>query len=1106
MKIVISSDFLMTSGQEQDSNLRWLADLLSRPLQRATGITPIAYSTARHTDGLDFNRQQFFLLSGIADEGTQTQQYFDTEQIESSSIDYLRKATEGVAVLIGYELSRQTRQILERAQVTYVDLWLHPIRYLDDVLFGIYSDHSGINAALDAFDLPEDIFYLYADRLRVQNYRGFRRSRARLQSGSALFIGQTLVDKAICDRGRMLTLLDYKERFTQLTRDYQHVYYSRHPFVREGDEAVLAFLKSLKNVHLADDPTYHLLASDEISHVASISSSVAYEAHYFGKRTEFYFRPVIDLNNGGARYRSVMHEPYYGWFWAKALASVLPTANLPEIRFHEPKDKTRDALAFYWGYRNIDKLESLKQTVAHLSERGTELSKKAETLSTSAVDVQTLIAQAQVVSFDVFDTLITRRLISPRDVFDRVAQSYAAESGHQIVNFRRYRVLAEEAAHNAAQSRRVEDCTLEEIYSELGKLLDLPASVTNRLQEIECAVEYHCSLPRRRGIELYEYARSAGCRVVLTSDMYLPLQIIERLLAKAGIDGHEKLYLSCDVGAKKKTGSLFELLIRDQGIRSADLLHIGDNEVGDFAVPRQLGVVAYRIPRALDIARRAEGSVRQFFDYVQFNKSPLLDAFSCMILDRYFDDEEQTQTSLFGGDPFRLGYCGLAPVVVSFVLWLKVEAERRGIRTLYFLSRDMKIAYDVFTALFPESPITARYLYASRRSVKVPLIRSRADMLAPVHATLYANRLGDWLRYTYGISVDTHVQSVLADFGLRADHLIGAGFEKAILEKIVLRLEPEILSRAAYERDTLREYLQVNDLTAASQGAAIVDLGYACSVQAAYHQLFDIKMQGLYFALFNTAIKNLSDPAAAAGHAVHFGSAKSSGHSISTHRFVYESLFCDADSSFECIERMPDGQLSLIKTIDFDDQQRTRLVEQVHQGVRSFVSELGVYVADLESAPPLDPMSASKALAMMLSSPNAADAAMFEGVRFEDALVSGVERYLIPPRSTMADKALWSHAIWKEGTTVVRRAWGNRPSVSGQKDVAAPMRATRWLPRTVLYLERRGIALMRSERKIRKYHRDRQLFFLDSRSRLARLYFRMIGSKLYEADDGDNAL
>lgn len=82
---------------------------------------------------------------------------------------------------MGYELSEQTRKILDKIKVTYIDIWLHPIRYMDDVLFGLKSNNEEINNKLYTFNIPSETYYLYADRLKVQNYRGYRKNKSYLK-------------------------------------------------------------------------------------------------------------------------------------------------------------------------------------------------------------------------------------------------------------------------------------------------------------------------------------------------------------------------------------------------------------------------------------------------------------------------------------------------------------------------------------------------------------------------------------------------------------------------------------------------------------------------------------------------------------------------------------------------------------------------------------------------------------------------------------------------------------------------------------------------------------------------------------------------------------
>ena len=62
------------------------------------------------------------------------------------------------------------------------------------------------------------------------------------------------------------------------------------------------------------------------------------------------------------------------------------------------------------------------------------------------------------------------------------------------------------------------------------------------------------------------------------------------------------------------------------------------------------------------------------------------------------------------------------PVVFNFVRWVLDEAIHRGIKTLYFLARDGYTPFKVANLIVEKLslPVTCKYLYCSRNSLRVP--------------------------------------------------------------------------------------------------------------------------------------------------------------------------------------------------------------------------------------------------------------------------------------------------------------------------------------------------------------------------------------------------
>jgi hypothetical protein len=100
----------------------------------------------------------------------------------------------------------------------------------------------------------------------------------------------------------------------------------------------------------------------------------------------------------------------------------------------------------------------------------------------------------------------------------------------------------------------------------------------------------------------------------------------------------------------------------------------------------------------------------------------------------------------------------VAPTLIGFVLWLLLTAEARGLRRLYFLSRDGQVLLRVAEILARRlgSSVECRYLYASRQA----WIHNLADPRGPDQVEWFEKDL--WKRFRPGV---TRVESILSRIG-----------------------------------------------------------------------------------------------------------------------------------------------------------------------------------------------------------------------------------------------------------------------------------------------------------------------------------------------------
>ena len=171
------------------------------------------------------------------------------------------------------------------------------------------------------------------------------------------------------------------------------------------------------------------------------------------------------------------------------------------------------------------------------------------------------IINHDVISFDVFDTLITRPLLEPVDLFkfmNKTFNNLFNNSG--LIEFSTIRTDSENLVR---QETNKEDVTLDEIYNYILEHYDLDKSKLNKLKMMEIDLEFQFCTKRDTAYSLYLLALELNKKVIITTDMYLPKNIIEELLRKNDFSKYDKLYLSNDLNKSKATGTIYKLLIKD---------------------------------------------------------------------------------------------------------------------------------------------------------------------------------------------------------------------------------------------------------------------------------------------------------------------------------------------------------------------------------------------------------------------------------------------------------------------------------------------------------------------------------------------------------------
>ena len=514
----------------------------------------------------------------------------------------------------------------------------------------------------------------------------------------------------------------------------------------------------------------------------------------------------------------------------------------------------------------------------------------------------------EVVSFDVFGTLLTRGCARASTIFDLAFARWSGEPLELGGAFSQVRATAgDEASAGHIQG-------LAEIYARMPVL---SPEERERLMALEMECERTLLMPRPDVRELYELALSQGRRVVVTSDMYLPSAWLWETLAQCGYGAIERVFVSCEHGTDK-AGGLLRVVSSELGVEPGRVLHVGDSLVADVRGARAAGVRALYVGAGAreKLAGRATAGLRT-------------GGGGSML--REFAPAEALATE-GRGDPWALGYRALGPLLVGFCEWCHGQA-RPGSQ-LFFLARDAKLLMSAYLGLYPEDAGRARYLHVSRRTLNSVAL-SRCETMRDVGLAVGLPRMVSPATFSSaaGIAGRPEVRGACEGAGLRWEEVHER--EGFLSDARLAAIEPTVLGAIREEADLMRaslaSYLAQQGM---GEGSCVVDVGWHGSAQRALEAALGARLTGLYFGTNTTSDLDarglLYDDGAADGDALMAG-----------YWGLFESLFATGDGITTGYRAAADGQVEHVEGAPELGAAHLEVVRQIQKGAMAFVAWYG---------------------------------------------------------------------------------------------------------------------------------------------------------------------
>lgn len=408
------------------------------------------------------------------------------------------------------------------------------------------------------------------------------------------------------------------------------------------------------------------------------------------------------------------------------------------------------------------------------------------------------------ISFDLFDTLVKRDVPSPERVHFLVEQKMYAALGFKIENYSAHRIQAELDAREHSKGKEI---TLEEIFLHFPNIDD---ETRRLLQKLESEIEYEICCPDQYMKSIYEKVLLDGKTIVFISDMYLPEELICRILEKCGYCSYRKLYLSSSYGVTKSSGQLFDIALQELACAPESILHIGDHVKGDYYRPKQKKI------NACLIATEQKN--------LEFYKKREMITWEQQLFYTFLNNHKPIEGTDFSRS---VGYEILGPMLWGFCTWLHEQLEIMRPDKIFFLSREGAILQKTYNLLYPDDGMKQCYLSVSRQAVQIPMIskcRSYYEFLQLIKPLMYTHSIRN---VGYSCMFDERYEKGIDMIGLKMeDNAFGIPDDKKeAYFQLIMKL-----GKAEFDKQyqLIQQYLEEAEFFGK---VAIIDIGWQGTMQ-----------------------------------------------------------------------------------------------------------------------------------------------------------------------------------------------------------------------------------------------------------------------------------
>lgn len=444
-----------------------------------------------------------------------------------------------------------------------------------------------------------------------------------------------------------------------------------------------------------------------------------------------------------------------------------------------------------------------------------------------------------IISFDIFDTLILRKVLNPTDVFTLVGTKL------NIPNYKEIRIKAEaDARKKYSHSDLVvkhgikgknQEISIDDIMAEIPSKIKVDR---NLLKITEFEVENKVCYANPYLKYVFDELIKNNKKIIIISDMYWTYDYISKLLKNVGYDNYYKLYVSSMYLKNKGTASLIRVVGEENDC--SNMIHIGDNYNSDIVQFEQFGISTYYYRSDIALAKETLPDI----------DSSLIPNSLYMALTSHFMHSTDHPYSI----EYEHGFKCAGPIVYGFNKKIHEYYKTNKIDKVLFLARDMDIFYKTYKIMYPKDKI--EYTVVSRMAMWIFKIKNDFESFIE---NFFKNKANLGIYTIEQALIDTDMNFLIDKFSeININEKLTIENYDAVYD-FLLRNKRIIIKHFNPSILVGQEYFK--NIVGSSKNILAVDLGWNGSIVIEMRKLFnkmfdDVDLKGYFIGLNDNPTTN----------------------------------------------------------------------------------------------------------------------------------------------------------------------------------------------------------------------------------------------------------